>query len=50
MDGARYRKSHSISSLEKLTQKLKESNGGVEEDRQQRNRPRIEKRFIGEVT
>jgi hypothetical protein len=53
-DTGRFRKSHSITSLEKLTLKIKENRGGIEEEKRDiklgENRPIIQKRFIGEVT
>lgn len=58
-DAARLRKSNSISSLDKLTQKIRETQRGLapvkdeekrETKKQEINKPSIQKRFIGEVT
>jgi len=58
-DAARLKKSNSISSLDKLTQKIRETQRGLapvkdedkrETKKQEINKPSIQKRFIGEVT
>jgi hypothetical protein len=44
-------KNRSISSLEKLTQKIRENRGEIEEEKKEsKTKPIIQKRFIGEVT